>query len=74
MVGRKILTCSLVLLCAGLCGGCVKVKPWEKGNFTKAHMAFDPDPLEARFYRHVYESKEAASGGYGVSVVGCGCK
>ena len=53
--------------------GCATVKPWEKGNFTKEHMAFDPDPLESRFYRHVYESREASSGGYGVSVVGCGC-
>ena len=53
---------------------CVKVKAWEKGNFTKSHMAFEPDPLRAKFFQHTYESREAASGGYGVSVVGCGCK
>ena len=53
---------------------CVEVKPWQKGNFTKAHMSFEPDPLESQFMQHVYESKEAASGGYGVASAGCGCK
>ena len=54
--------------------GCAEVKPWQKGNLVKSHMAFDPDPLSTRFMHHTYESKEAASGGYGISVVGCGCK
>ena len=69
-----ILPKLLVLVCALTLIGCTPVRPWEKGNFAKHHMAFDPDPLEARFHRHVHESKEASSGGYGVSVVGCGCK
>lgn len=57
-----------------LLAGCTEVKPWQKGNLVKPQMAFDPDPLRTRFIHHVYESKEAASGGYGISVVGCGCK
>ncbi len=62
----------LFLLC--LLSACTQVKPWQKGNFTKSHMAFEPDPLESQFLQHVFESKEAASGGYGVASVGCGCK
>lgn len=64
-----------ILMSAVLLGtACVDVKPWRKNAFSKSHMAFDPDPLEAKFDRHVYESKEAASGGYGAAVGGCGCK
>ncbi|GAB6041405.1 DUF4266 domain-containing protein [Endothiovibrio diazotrophicus] len=62
------------LLAAGLLlGGCSEVKPWEKGYIARPEMAFDPDPLEAGFKRHIYDSKEAASGGYGVGGGGCGC-
>lgn len=68
---KKIL-CGL-LLCLTI-GACTPVKPWEKGAFAKDHMAFDPDPLRASFFQHVHESKEASSGGYGVSGAGCGCK
>lgn len=64
----------LILLTVGWAlAGCVEVKPWQKGNLAKAHMAFDPDPLESKFRQHVYDSKEGASGGYGVGGGGCGC-
>lgn len=53
--------------------GCSQVRPWEKGKLAKRHMAFDPDPLESKFDRHVQESKEGSSGGYGVGGGGCGC-
>jgi len=56
-----------------LFSSCSQVKPWQKGNFTKAHMSFEPDPLEARFKQHVYFSKEGSSGGYGLAGGGCGC-
>jgi hypothetical protein len=38
-------------------------------------MQFDPpaERLEARFQEQVYQSKEAASGGFGVGGGGCGC-
>ena len=61
----------LFTLCAVT--GCSEVKPWQKGNLAKSHMAFEPDPLEARAQRHTYQSKEAAFGGYGVGAGGCGC-
>ena len=60
--------------CLLLISGCAEVKPWQKGNLVKPQMAFDSDPLHTRFMNHTFESKEAASGGYGISVVGCGCK
>ncbi len=64
---------TAVLLTVLLLGGCGTVQPWEKGYLAKPAMAFDPDPLEAHFKQHVYSSKEAASGGYGVGGGGCGC-
>jgi hypothetical protein len=53
--------------------GCTTVQPWQKGNLAKPEMMFDADPLQSRFEQHVYFSKEAASGGYGVGGGGCGC-
>lgn len=48
-------------------------RPWEKGELAKPAMQFDADRLEARYQEHVYQSKEAASGGLGVGGGGCGC-
>jgi hypothetical protein len=36
-------------------------------------MQLDPDPLDSKLKQHIYTSKEAASGGYGVGGGGCGC-
>jgi Domain of unknown function (DUF4266) len=68
-----LLSITLALTIVTL-SACSTVKPWRKGNLAKAHMQFDPDPLEARFKRHIYESKEATSGGFGAVGGGCGCK
>lgn len=48
-------------------------KPWEKGELAKPAMTFDGSRLEMRYQEHVYQSKEAATGGYGVGGGGCGC-
>ena len=48
-------------------------KPWEKGELAKPSMQFDADRLDARNQEHVYKSKEAVTGGYGVGGGGCGC-
>ena len=53
--------------------GCTEVHPWQKGNLAKSYMAFDPDPIETRERQHIYFSKEASSGGYGIGGGGCGC-
>jgi len=60
-------------LAALMLSGCAHVEPWEKGNLAKPHMAFDPDPAESQFTRRVFQSKEAARGGYGIEGGGCGC-
>jgi hypothetical protein len=63
----------LLLLIPFLLCACSPVKPWQKGNLAKPYMAIDPDPLEARFNRHIEESREGSRGGYGVAAGGCGC-
>ncbi len=72
----KVTTCALfgcALALISLQSGCTPVKPWEREHLAKSHMAFDPDPLEARSKQHLYSSKEASSGGFGVAGSGCGC-
>lgn len=48
-------------------------QPWEKGQLARPEMTMAADPLDERFVQHIYSSKEAASGGYGVGGGGCGC-
>lgn len=48
-------------------------KPWEKGELARPGMQFDYDRLDVRAQTHIYTSKEAATGGYGVGGGGCGC-
>lgn len=56
-----------------LFSGCSTVHPWQKGHLAKSYMAFDPDPIETRERQHIYFSKEASVGGYGIGGGGCGC-
>lgn len=62
-------------LLVALLGGCAYAppQPWEKGNLAKPEMSMGVDPLDQRFTQHIYASREAASGGYGVGGGGCGC-
>lgn len=53
--------------------GCSHVEPWQKGYLARKDMALDTDPAQSRLQQHIYTSKEAASGGYGVGGGGCGC-
>jgi hypothetical protein len=48
-------------------------KPWEKGTLARPDMQFDYDRLDTKTQQHIYTSKEAATGGYGVGGGGCGC-
>ena len=68
----------LLALAAGItlltgCSNLGQVQAWEKGQLAKPAMTFEADPLDQRFMQHIYGSKEAASGGYGVGGGGCGC-
>ena len=63
---------AIVVLLSG-CATMQPPKPWEKGQLAKPEMQFDADPINARLADHIYTSKEAGSGGYGVGGGGCGC-
>jgi len=68
----KMIACLAAL---SMLAGCSlePVQPWEKGNLAKPIMQFDPDRLEARSDRQIFQSREGASGGYGIGGGGCGC-
>jgi hypothetical protein len=66
----------LALFALSLLGGCSQlgqVSPWEKGHLARPEMTFEGDRLDTAFTEHVYDSKEASSGGAGVGGGGCGC-
>ncbi len=52
--------------------GC-SVAPWERGNLAKIEMALMPHPVRSSLRSHVFDSKEASSGGSGAIGGGCGC-
>jgi hypothetical protein len=66
----------LACACAFTLGGCASMtapQPWERGDLARPSMQFDADKLDTRTQQHIYASKEAATGGYGVGGGGCGC-
>ena len=56
-----------------LAGGCVNVKPWQRGTLSDYTMRADRDPLGKAQAEHIWFSREEASGGAGVGGGGCGC-
>jgi hypothetical protein len=63
-----------IIFLASLLIGCTSVKPWEKDILAKPIMQFEGLHAEVnKFESHVYFSKEASRGGYGVAGGGCGC-
>ena len=63
---------TLLLLALSL-NGCTHVEAWQKEHLAARHMSFDPAPLESVARQHMYTSREAAAGGYGIGGGGCGC-
>ena len=49
------------------------VAPWERGNLAKREMLINPNPSHSALRAHVFDSKEASSGGTGGAGGGCGC-
>ncbi len=71
--GKTLALAALAGAMLSACSMLPTVQPWEKGNLAKPAMTFTGDALEERFTQHIYNSKENASGGYGVGGGGCGC-
>lgn len=70
-IGRAALL-ALVAAIAG-CATLAPPRAWEKGTLARPDMQFDAAPLDAKTTQHIYASREAATGGYGVGGGGCGC-
>ena len=56
-----------------LTSGCANVQPWERGNLTEPTMQADLNPLAATQSKHIWFSREQATGGGSVGGGGCGC-
>ena len=68
--GAALAALAAVLLFGG---GCANVKPWERGTLADQTMRPDRDPLGLALEEHIFFSREATTGGRGVSGGGCGC-
>jgi hypothetical protein len=64
---------ALLILMGALLGGCTTVEPWERGTLAQPQMSLDPAPAQSALRTHIYNSREAASGGSGAEGGGCGC-
>ena len=69
----RLLAVLLVAASVATCGTMQPPQPWERGDLAKPSMQIDPDKLQTKIDQHIYTSKEAATGGYGVGGGGCGC-
>ncbi len=69
---RKFLfACGLVVL-----GGCVTVRPWERGRLASPAMQFQMDALADEREQSILEITEGATfaaAGAGGAGAGCGC-
>ena len=58
-------------LCAA--AGCATVKPYEREYLSRPSMDLEREATEAKFYSHVLDAREGATGGVGAAGGGCGC-
>ena len=65
---RLLFTLLLATLTA-----CATVAPYEREYLSRPCMDATLDAKAMSFRAHVHESREGASGGYGVAGGGCGC-
>jgi len=68
-IALACLACAFAAGCAGPGGPAA----WDKSFIARPEMSMSWNALGTRLDQQVYESKEAASGGYGVGGGGCGC-
>ncbi|RLB38487.1 MAG: hypothetical protein DRH30_11395 [Deltaproteobacteria bacterium] len=62
-----------VLLALSAAAGCATVKPYEREYLSRPSMDLEREATEAKFYTHVLDSREGATGGLGTAGGGCGC-
>jgi hypothetical protein len=72
-VALKAVALAAISLALSGCSALSGPQPWQKGQLAKPEMSMGGDALELRYQSHIYTSKEAATGGYGVGGGGCGC-
>lgn len=53
--------------------GCATVKPYEREYLSRPSMDLQREATEAKFYTHVLDAREGATGGLGTAGGGCGC-
>lgn len=72
---RRLAALAASVALAGLagCAGPSGPAAWDKSFIAKPEMSMGWGRQATKFDQHVYESKEGASGGYGVGGGGCGC-
>ena len=63
---------AVLLLLALLVGGCVVVKPWERGRLAHPEMTLE-QKLGDEFRPHLLSIREGSVGAEGGSGGGCGC-
>lgn len=61
----------ILALCAA--AGCATVKPYEREYLSRPSMDREREATEAKFYSHVLDAREGATGGIGTAGGGCGC-
>jgi hypothetical protein len=63
----------LLFLTLLLAAGCATVKPYEREYLSRPSMDLEREAAEAKFYSHVLDAREGATGGIGTAGGGCGC-
>ena len=68
---RPLKLAVVLTLCAA--AGCATVKPYEREYLSRPSMDLQREATEAKFYSHVLDAREGATGGVGTAGGGCGC-
>lgn len=68
---RRLKLALVLALCAT--AGCATVKPYEREYLSRPSMDLEREATEAKFYSHVLDAREGATGGLGTAGGGCGC-
>ena len=68
---RTLKLAVVFALCAA--AGCATVKPYEREYLSRPSMDLQREATEAKFYSHVLDAREGATGGVGTAGGGCGC-